>query len=198
MDIATFMRQRHRDLHERFLPNLQDVLTEAELRRRPVEGLQPIVWLIWHIARVEDMGLSRFIWEKPQLYDADWRKRMNTSLTHYGTSMSEEEVMAFAEIVDVPTLFEYQKAASDRTVEELKSLDTDKLDEVLDEATVRRIIVDEGLASEKAHWVMPHYIGKTRGWILCHMGLTHNFRHFGQIALARKLLEAQREGVAHG
>jgi len=192
MDIATFMRQRHQDLHERFLPNLQEALTEAELRQRPVAGMQPIVWLLWHMARVEDMGLSRLVWEKPQLYDADWRKRMNTTLTHYGTSMTDEEVAHFAATVDIPTLFEYQKAVSDRTAEELKTLETNKLDEILDEATVRRVVTDEGMASEQAQWVIPHYIGKSRGWTLCHMGLTHNFRHFGQIALVRKMLEANR------
>lgn len=189
MNIATFFRQRHQQLHENFLPNLREALSEEDFRTRPVPGTQPIIWLIWHMTRVEDMGLSRFIWDKPQLYNEEWKAKMNTSLNHYGTSMTEEEVAEFAETVNVYAVLDYQQAVNEQTKAELPHLDETKLDEILTEEEVRRIVTDEGMASDKAQWVIPHYVGKSRGWIFCHFGLTHNFRHFGQIALVRKLLK---------
>lgn len=191
MTIPTFLLQRHQYLHQQFFPNLRKTLPEADFRRSPVDGFSPIIWHTWHIARVEDMGLSRFIWGKPQLYDAAWREKIGTSLTHYGTSMTDEEVAELAAQVDVYAVLDYLQVVGERTREELGQLDLDLLDKVMDEATVRRVVTEEGMASPTAQWVIPHYVGKTYGWLLCHMGLSHSFRHFGQIALAKKLLLRQ-------
>ena len=187
MNVSTFFFQRYNDLHNKFLPGLRESLSEEDFRIPAVPGLQPIIWLIWHIARVEDMGLSRFIFDVPQMLDEEWLKKMNTPLTHYGTSMTEEEVLTFAQTVDVYGILDYQQAVVARTRSLMPSLDQVSLDELLSEEVVNQIVLEEGMASDKAHWVIPHYVGKTKGWMLCHMGLTHSFRHFGQITLSKKL-----------
>lgn len=189
MQIPEFFLNRHNYFHQSFLPGLKKSLPEEEFRKKPYPGTQPIIWLLWHIARVEDMGLSRFVWGKEQLYNDSWREKMNISLTHYGTSMTEDEVRQFAEKVNVSEVLNYLEAVGAQTRTELNRLNLEYLDEVLDEATVKRVVIDEGMGSENAEWVIPHYVGKTRGWILAHMGLTHTFRHFGQIVLVRKMLQ---------
>lgn len=188
MDISTFFLQRHAQLHKTFLPNLKQKLSEEALRTRPVPGMQPIAWLIWHMMKVEDLGLSRLVWDKPSLYNEEWHNQFNVEEKHYGTSMTDEETLRLAQNINIEALFEYQKLVGEQTEKEIHALDLKKLDEILEESTVRRVVTDEGMASENAQWVIPHYVGKTRGWALCHFGLTHNFRHFGQIALVRKLL----------
>ncbi len=35
---------------------------------RPVDGVNPIAWIVWHIARGEDIGVSRFVGHRPQLF----------------------------------------------------------------------------------------------------------------------------------
>ena len=192
MNIPTFFLQRYEYVAQQFLPSLKDRLSEAEFRKRPAPGTQPIIWLIWHIARVEDQGLSRFVWNKPPLFDATWQKKMNIEESHYGTSMTSDQVAAFAERVDVAAILEYQQLTSARTIKELQKLDLDRLDDIVDEATTIRIVQEEGLASEEAQWVIPHYVGKTKGWMLCHFGLTHIFRHFGQIMLVKKMIELEK------
>ncbi len=188
MDIPTFFLQRHSYLHESALPNLRTKLPEAAFRQRATPETPPIIWLLWHMARVEDMGLSRLVWHQPQLYNDDWHERINAGIRHYGTSMEAAEIDALAEQIDVYALLDYQQATAQRTREQLAQLDLARLDEVMEEVEVLRVVKTEGMASEAAQWVAPHYIGKTRGWCLCHMGLTHNFRHFGQIMLIRKML----------
>ena len=188
MHLHEFMLQRHQDLHDKFLTSIRAKIKESDFRRSPIAGTQPIVWLIWHMARVEDMGLSRFIWKKDQLYNQDWKEKINSDLSHYGTSMTEAEVADFATSVNVYSTLDYFQVVGNRTKEELAKLDVSTLNEVITEEEVKRIVTDEGMASSNAQWVIPHYVGKTRGWMLCHMGLTHNFRHFGQIVLVKKLL----------
>lgn len=188
--------QRYETLAQQFLPSLKERLTDADFRKRPAPGTQPIIWLIWHIARVEDQGLSRFVWDKSPLFNEEWRAKMNLEETHYGTSMTDDQVAAFANRVNVDAVLAYQRLTSEQTVRELRQLDLARLDDVMDEATVKRIITDEGLASPDAQWVIPHYVGKKRGWMLCHFGLTHSFRHFGQIMLVKKMIELQQTASA--
>ena len=192
MDIPTFFMQRYEAVAQQFLPSLKERLSESDFRKRPAPGTQPIIWLIWHIARVEDQGLSRFVWNKPPLFDESWQNKMNIQETHYGTSMTDDQVLSFANRVNVEAVLEYQRLTSARTIKELHQFDLTLLDDVLDEATVTRIVKDEGLASEDAQWVIPHYVGKTKGWVLCHMGLTHSFRHFGQIMTVKKMIAMQK------
>ena len=192
MDIPTFFLQRYAYLAQQFLPGLKERLSDDDFRQSPAPGMQPIIWLVWHISRVEDQGLSRFVWNKPALFDNSWQKRMNIKEAHYGTSMNEEQVANFAQKVNIDAVFEYQQKTSARTVAELRHLDLDRLDDIIDEHTAKQIVQEEGLASEDAQWVLPHYVGKTKGWMLCHMGLTHSFRHFGQIMLVKKMLEMEK------
>ena len=147
MDIPTFFMQRYETVAKQFLPSLKERLSEADLRKRPVPGMQPIVWLVWHITRVEDQGLSRFVWDKPSLFNEVWRVKMNIDETHYGTSMTDDQISAFANKVNVDAVFEYQQLVSERTIKELHQLDLVQLDDVLDEAKVKQIVTTEGLAS---------------------------------------------------
>lgn len=188
MDIPEFFLQRHAQLHGQFIPGLRQSLTDEQFRQRPVKGVQPILWYIWHMGRVEDMGLSRFIWKRPQLLDESWNRRMKSQLSHYGTSMTEAQVSTFASTASVDGVLDYFEAVGRQTRNEITRIDLESLDEVLEEEEVNRIVRDEGMASEDAQWVSPHYIGRKRGWMLCHFGLTHHFRHFGQIALVKKLI----------
>lgn len=188
MDIPTFFLQRYQNLHDTFLPKLREELPEQAFRTRVTPKTPPIIWLLWHMARVEDMGLSRFVWKKPQLYNEAWHQKINTNIWHYGTSMTDAQVDQLAERIDVYALLDYQREVTRRTRQELSRMDPSILDEILGEEEVRRVLETEGMASKDAQWVSPHYIGKTRGWMLCHMGLTHSFRHFGQILLIKKML----------
>lgn len=187
MTVSEFFLQRYTQLQDHFLPNLFEHLTEGQLRTRCHPSIGPAAWYMWHMARVEDVSLSRLVWQMPQLYDQAWHERMNTGVWHYGTSMSAPQVDQLAAAINLEALQAYQTAVSARTRAELAHLADDHLDEVLGEEEVLQVVATEGMASADAQWVAPHYIGKSRGWCLCHFGLTHQFRHFGQLALIRKI-----------
>jgi hypothetical protein len=64
MDPLDFFLDQHAHSHAAALtgatePYLSDQviadLTEVQLRRRPAEGLNSIAWLLWYIARCEDV-----------------------------------------------------------------------------------------------------------------------------------------------
>ena len=72
---------------------LTDGLSERELRGRPHPKANTIVWLVWHIARVEDVGVNRFVVDGRQVMDRDdWVTRLRVTRRDVGTGMTDAEV----------------------------------------------------------------------------------------------------------
>lgn len=183
-----FLR-RHRPLHEELIPELIAPLSEGQLRARPHPRATPIAWHLWHMARAEDVGVNRLATDRTQvLYDGRWQQRMGLSLREWGTSMTEEEVTDLVERIDVPALLDYRWAVADRTVRVVSRLSPADLDGILGEDRVRRVFLDEGVAGPRAGWLIDAYVGQSRGWLVFHCALTHNFYHLGQALMIRKLL----------
>jgi DinB superfamily len=68
MDAVQFFLRRYEPVHRVVTEGLLGELDETQIRHRPVEGVNSIAWIVWHIARAEDLGVSRFIAHRPQLY----------------------------------------------------------------------------------------------------------------------------------
>lgn len=189
MNATELFLERYRPLHDEFVPSLLDPLTDEQIRGRPHPEMNPIVWLLWHMARAEDIGVNRLVTGESQVLDGDdWAERMNVGRRDIGTSMSPEEVTELAGRIDLRGLDAYRRAVARRTTRAVDELEADGLGERVDRSLVERVLHDEGAAGPDAGWLVSDYTGQTRGWCLNHFGLTHNFYHLGQAFLLRKLL----------
>ncbi|MBN2501938.1 MAG: hypothetical protein JXB38_14245 [Anaerolineales bacterium] len=56
---------------------------EALLRRIPRNGEHSVVWVMWHIARIEDVTMNMLVAGTPQLFMQDgWCERLHIDLDH--------------------------------------------------------------------------------------------------------------------
>jgi hypothetical protein len=61
-----------------------------------------IAWIIWHLARIEDITMNLLVAGRPQiLYQDDWLDRIKTTIQHAGNVMDEESVANFRAAVDL-------------------------------------------------------------------------------------------------
>jgi len=190
MDAAAFFVLRHEPLHGLFTDRLFADLTDAHLRARP-HGQNSIAWLLWHVARGEDIGVNRFAYDQPQVLDeGDWEKRTGAGRRDLGTAMTTDEVTAFTARVDVTALRDYWTAVGRRTRSMLQQRGTEGWDNVVDPALIRRTIRESGDYGPKvvAERTEAFYAGMTRGWAFGHLALTHSFAHFGEATVVRSLL----------
>ncbi len=166
---------------------------EAEWRARP-HGLNPTTWLIWHMARVEDSGLNRLVFDQPQVLDdpaGRWQEQMRVSLRHHGTTMTVAEVDDLNARVDIPALWAYSTAVAQRTRELVRYLQPALLDATVDPAHLRHVLFDEGMLRPEQRWPEPPpYSGRPKGELLLHFGVTHNFGHWYEILTVRSLLDS--------
>ena len=123
-------------------------------RARP-HGLNSIAWLIWHMARVEDSGLNRLVFDRPQVLDdppAGWMERMHIPLRHHGTTMTSAEVDELTAQADIEAVWAYSTAVAERTHELVAGLRPAMLDGLVEPGHLRQVLFAEGMLRPQHAW----------------------------------------------
>ncbi|WP_336921171.1 mycothiol transferase [Aquipuribacter sp. SD81] len=111
-----------------------DGLDEAALTRRPGGG-NPVVWLVWHAARVQDDHVADATGGQQVWLAGGWARRFGLALEDADTGYGHApEQVAAVRGVSGEDLAGYLEAVCDRTTEVLRGLGPDRLDDVVDDA----------------------------------------------------------------
>jgi hypothetical protein len=179
MDAVDFFLLRYETLHRTLLDDLLEGLTDAQVRGRPHPGVNTIAWLIWHAARIEDVGVNRFIVDAAQVLDGGWLARLGVDRRDVGTGMTDAEVDALSVRVDLAALRGYWDALTRRTLEVVASLRGQDLDTLVPAERVKRVCADEDAVAPGAEWLTEFWAnGRTRGWVLAQTPLLHVYGHY--------------------
>ena len=153
---------------EEYLERLQvaiEGLTPAEVQWQPTMNTNPIAWLVWHMARVEDSWLSRLRDGTPQVWTAEgWSDRFGMDPESNGSGHSSEDVRSMPEI-PINDLMAYYGAVR----------------------AMMRQYLDEATEADLARTYS--YRGNVRAgtWILGHI-LVEESQHTGQVAMIRGMM----------
>jgi hypothetical protein len=173
----------HMQVERDFLHGLSD----EQMRLRP-NGLNSIAWLVWHMARYEDI-LNLLLVGRPQVLDEEhWLPRLNLSVRDVGTGMGDDEVSDLSARLDLAALRDYYIAVGRRTVEVVRSLRPEALDERPDLERLRA----EGVFRENAVRLIAERERETKGWWLGQLGIAHSQSHRGQATVIRLLQGVRR------
>ena len=168
MDVASLLL----DLYGRVPPLAREAVAGVELPmlvRSPAPGTNPIAWLIWHLARVQDHQFAELT-DNDQIWVHDDRAsrfglEADPSDIGYGHSAAE---VAAVQPADTEVLLEYLDAVDRRTRAMLQTLTPADLDRIVD-----------------PHWDPPVTLGVRLISIA-----DDSLQHVGQAAYVRGLLQA--------
>ena len=164
------------------------VLNDEQMRSCR-HNLNSIAWIIWHMARCEDVAINRIISAGEQVLDTDnYDRRLRVQRRDIGTSMSFNEVINLSNKIDINSLREYITAVATKTQKVIRELPPELLNQIPNPAYLMKVLFEEGALNKNSEWVAEHYSNKTKGWFLGHLGLTHGKGHLGQIILLRKMI----------
>src|SRR5262244_3255894 len=90
-------------------------LTDDQMRVRPREDLNSLAWLMWHIARAEDIVVNRVLAARAQVFDDAWLERLGIARRDFGIGMTSDEVTALTRQIDLAALREYRDAVGSCT-----------------------------------------------------------------------------------
>ncbi len=189
MNVTELFLQRYNALYDFWLGGVWEMVPDDLMRQRPHPQVNSIAWILWHLTRVEDAGLNRFVVDGSQvLDDGSWMEKMNLPIRHNGGDMNFAEVDDLSQRINLQALQEYSKAVQLRTREIVSQLTYDSLDSVMEEDYLRVILFDEGLASPRSAGLLQNYLGWTKGKCLMNFGMTHPYQHVGEIGVIASLL----------
>ena len=192
MDACQFFLLRYEPVHRAVAEGLLAGLTDVQIRSRPVDGVNPIAWIVWHIARGEDLGVSRFVGHRPQLFfEEEWGQRLNVPDADLGTGMSAEEVAELSARIDLDELRAYWAQLEPRTRSIVRDLHSDDLDAVNDPTYIREVVETDRMFREAGRWGEGYWAelpDRSKGYFLGYLGLTHTWAHYSEAMVTRSLL----------
>jgi hypothetical protein len=163
-------------------------MSDEQLRARPQPGNNSLAWLLWHMARAEDVGVNLFVAGRPPVLEGDgWLERLGLTRGDMGAGMSDDEVAEVTSRVSIAELRAYRAAVGLRTKEIVARMRPEELDEMIDIDRVEQAYA-HGIVSEQAAWLRGFSAGKTKAFMLSHTGMAHNFMHLGEAWCVRSML----------
>jgi DinB superfamily len=192
MDACQFFLLRYERGHQLVTEMLLTEVTDSQIRTRPVDGVNTIAWNVWHMARTEDLGLSRFIGRREQLFfEGGWGERLNVPETDIGTGMTAAEVTELSARIDLGGLRTYWAEVARRTRSIISNVRPEDLDAVNDSAYILEVVEKDGVFREAGRWTEGFWADlpdRSKGYFLAYLGLTHNWVHYSEAMVTRSLM----------
>jgi hypothetical protein len=165
-------------------------LTDEQMRLRPVAGLNSIAWLIWHIARVEDVAINALVAGAPQVLErGGWSARLGLPSATLGTGMDDAEVEQVSRQVSIAALLDYRMAVGRRTREVIAQVQEADLDQPVDPARIAGL-VPQGSITAPAAWLVDAWQGQPLRFFIAMPATAHSYLHLGEAWCIRTLLGA--------
>ena len=160
-------------------------LTDEQMRVRPREDLNSLAWLLWHIARAEDIFINTILGARTQLFDDEsWAKRLAITRRDFGIGMTSAEVTELTRQIDLGALREYRDAVGKRTREVVGDFKPQDWQGETTADTVGRAAA-EGVFGVRAEMLAQAFTGRPRAMVLTGVALLHSSGHMGEAATVR-------------
>jgi hypothetical protein len=193
VDLLAFFLSQHAAVHAlevsgRAFPAQRafDDLSADQMRIRPGEGLNSLVWLLWHVARTEDVAINVVIAGSDQVLDVEWTRRMNVPWRIIGTGMTDSEVGELTARADVPAVLAYRSAVGIRTRQVVQALRAGAWDEPVAEDDIKRAAAAGAFRDWDTRTPHP-WLGWSRADQIASSALRHNAAHIGEAVTIRSL-----------
>jgi len=160
-------------------------LTDEQMRVRPREDLNSLAWLMWHIARAEDIFINTILGVRTQLFDDDgWAKRLAVTRRDFGIGMTSAEVTELTRQIDLGALREYRDAVGRRTRDVVGGFKAQDWEGTVSADAVQRA-AGEGAFGVRTEQIVKAFPGRPRSAMLSGIALFHSAGHLGEAATVR-------------
>jgi hypothetical protein len=186
--ICLFLSQ-HAMLHSKKISQTEDWsfedevlndMSEDQMRGIPQGGEHSIVWLIWHIARCEDITMNLLVAGTPQVLHRDgWLKLIKSPVCDTGNAMDDTALAHFSKAIDIAALRDYRLAVGRRTREIVKKLTPAELHRKVDPTRIQQV-KDEGAVVEAAYGIVDYWSKRDVAGLLLMPATRHNLIHLNE------------------
>ena len=159
-------------------------LTDEQMRVRPRADLNSLAWLLWHIARAEDIFVNSVLSGRAQVFEDQWAKRLGVSRRDFGIGMTSVQVEQVTRDIDLAALRAYRDAVGRRTREVVGGFKTPDWEGAVTPEGVQRA-ANEGAFGSRTEMIVKAFPGRPRATMLSGIALLHCSTHMGEAATVR-------------
>ncbi|MBI1726122.1 MAG: DinB family protein [Candidatus Rokubacteria bacterium] len=159
-------------------------LTDDQMRVRPREDLNSLAWLLWHIARAEDIMANLVVNGRGQVFDDGWMQRLKIARRDFGIGMTKPEVAELSATIDIAALRDYRDAVGRRTREIVGAYGPKDWEGAIEAAALERAGT-LGCFGERTEALTKAFTGRPRRAVLTGIVVIHSAMHMGEGATVR-------------
>jgi len=186
VELRDWILQQHSVAHFLIDQEVVNAMPRERWTERPSPGVNSLAWLMWHVARCEDVAVNLVIRQREQvLTRGRWSERPGLADTRIGTGLSDDEVSGFGRDVALDDLDAYRKAVRDDTAAWLRTADLTSLEAKPD---LDVILSQHDMFPEAAQWVRGLWQTFSLGLFLNWVAISHTYMHVGEMQSARTAL----------
>jgi len=160
-------------------------LADPDLRRIPPGEEHSITWVLWHLARIEDVTMNMLIASRSQLfYEDNWFMQMKFLSAETGNAFDKTGIINLSTNIEIETLRCHRQVVGRRTRLILKSLPPDALQRRVAPARLEQALA-EGAVVESTRALVEYWGRRTIAGLLLMPPTRHAFLHLNEAARIR-------------
>lgn len=167
-------------------------ISEDQIRCIPPGGEHSIAWILFHLARIEDITMNMLVAGTPQLFQKEnWARKLNAPIFHSANKMDGVEVAAMSAQIDIPALRAYRQSVARRTRQIVKKLKPEELRHRVAASRLQKVM-DEGALLPEAIEVLNYWSKRTIAGLLLMPPTRHSFLHLNEALRIKRKLQQMR------
>ena len=138
----------------------------------------PICWQFWHTYRIEDLVSNILMENGNQIFNAEWQKRIGSSITDTGNALEPDELASWAKEINVEELRNYMIEVGKNTRRILENLSLEQIKSMVPEEWVMRILEEGGVTTDfRSVWLLVFWGRLTIGGMILTPMTSHHMMH---------------------
>jgi hypothetical protein len=180
--------QQHAMLHSKKVANTEawsyedeilDGMPNERVRQIPKGCEHSIAWLIWHMARCEDITMNLLAAGRPQVLTDDWLAQTKSPIVDTANEMKMDQLISFSNSMDIGALRGYRCAVGMRTREIVMQLRSDDLLKKVDPSRLQKVVELE-VVVDAARPIIDYWGSRTIAGLLLMPASRHNLTHLNE------------------
>lgn len=158
-------------------------LKREEYAIMPTKKDETIAWILWHTARIEDLTMGILVGQGQQIFNEEWKKKMNVNLLDTGNALNDDEIIAFSHQVTISALIAYHNEVGKRTQQIVRHLQAKDMRRLVSFDDLEQIRHLGGVTSqEDSLWLLDYWGSKDIAGLLLMPSSRHLIMHFNACA----------------
>lgn len=164
-------------------------LKEGQFRMIPEKEDHSLIWILWHISRIEDVTMNVLVAGGSQVYLQDqWKRKLASPIDHVGNLINPVDLLDLTLNVDLKNLYAYRDSVGRQTRHIVRDLDLEGLGQKVQQDRLDRL-VNEGAVISKAEDLLDYWRKRKIFEMLLMPPTRHLMTHLNEAYSLVKVLE---------